>query len=162
MQRLFAPWRYTYVSGASAAPGCVLCRAVEDVGADALVVCRSERVFALLNRYPYTSGHVMVAPVEHTADLAALDAETLADMARLVQRVVAALERSYRPHGFNVGMNLGEAAGAGIVDHLHWHVVPRWRGDTNFMTVTGDVRVLPEELAQSWARLRRELGEGND
>lgn len=162
MQRLFAPWRYTYVSGTSVGPDCVLCRAWRDESPDGLVVCRSERAYALLNRYPYTSGHTMVAPVEHTADLAGLDSETLAEMLCLVQRVVSGLERAYHPHGFNLGMNLGEAAGAGIVDHLHWHVVPRWRGDTNFMSVTGEVRVLPEELLQSWTRLRRELGEVDD
>ncbi|HPC83759.1 MAG TPA: HIT domain-containing protein [Thermoanaerobaculaceae bacterium] len=158
MQRLFAPWRYAYVSGASAAPGCVLCQAVEG-GAETLTLGRRGRAVALLNRFPYTSGHTMVAPVQHCADFAALDPETMADLAALTQRVVRALEAVYRPHGFNLGMNLGEPAGAGIADHLHVHVVPRWRGDTNFMTVAGEVRVLPEDLDHTWARLHEALGE---
>lgn len=160
MQRLFAPWRYTYVSGASAAPGCVLCQAVEG-GEDTLTLCRTERAFALLNRFPYTSGHAMVAPTRHSSDLGALDPDTMGELMALAQRVVRAIESVYQPHGFNLGMNLGEPAGAGIADHLHMHVVPRWRGDTNFMTVAGEVRVLPEDLGQTWARLRDALGEGN-
>lgn len=160
MQRLFAPWRYSYVSGTSAASGCVLCRAVAG-GADTLTLCRTRRAVALLNRFPYTSGHAMVAPVEHRADLSLLDPETMAEIASLTQRVVRALETVYQPHGFNLGMNLGEAAGAGIVDHLHVHIVPRWRGDTNFMTVAGEVRVLPEDLERTWVRLRAVLGESH-
>lgn len=158
MQRLFAPWRYAYVSGASAAPGCVLCRAVAG-GAETLTLCRTGRAVALLNRFPYTSGHALVAPVEHCADFCSLDRETLAELAVLTQRVTRAIQEVYQPHGFNLGSNLGEAAGAGIADHLHVHIVPRWRGDTNFMTVAGEVRVLPEELERTWARLRDALGE---
>lgn len=160
MQRLFAPWRYAYVSGASAAPGCVLCQAAGG-GSETLTLCRGPRAFALLNRFPYTSGHAMVAPFEHVADFAALDPATLADLMDVAQRVVRALERLCHPHGFNLGMNLGESAGAGIADHLHLHIVPRWRGDTNFMTVAGEVRVLPEDLPETWARLREALDEGH-
>ena len=127
-----------------------------------MTVARTERAFALLNRFPYTSGHTMVAPVAHVADFAQLDAATLAEMMGLAQRVVRALERAYRPHGFNLGFNLGEAAGAGIADHMHMHVVPRWRGDTNFMSTTGETRVLPEELDATYAKLRGALEDGVD
>ena len=103
----------------------------------------------------------MVAPIQHCADFALVDSETMAEMMAVTQRVVRALEAVYQPHGFNLGVNLGEAAGAGITDHLHVHVVPRWRGDTNFMTVAGEVRVLPEDLDRTWARLREALGEAH-
>jgi ATP adenylyltransferase len=156
LRHLFAPWRFTYVSQADAAVTCVFCAAAASDD-DALTLAKSQRAFALLNRYPYTSGHTMVAPLAHVGDLATLDAATLAEMMALTQRVVRALQRSYRPHGFNLGANLGEAAGAGIADHLHLHVVPRWRGDTNFMSVNADVRVLPEELTVTCAKLKAAL-----
>ena len=136
--------------------GCIFCAAASGDEAS-LTVGGSERAFALLNRYPYTSGHTMVAPRAHVGDLAALDAGTLAEMMALAQRVVRALQQVYAPHGFNLGLNLGEAAGAGITDHLHLHVVPRWRGDTNFMSVNADVRVLPENLAETQAKLAEAL-----
>ncbi|MCU0292901.1 MAG: HIT domain-containing protein [Thermoanaerobaculaceae bacterium] len=148
------------MSGASAAPGCVLCQAAGG-DAETLTLCRGPRAFALLNRFPYTSGHAMVAPFEHVADFAALDPATMADLMDVAQRVVRALERVYKPHGFNLGINLGESAGAGIADHLHLHIVPRWRGDTNFMSVAGEVRVLPEDLPETWARLRGALDENH-
>lgn len=148
------------MSGASAAPGCVLCHAAGG-DSETLTLCRGPRAFALLNRFPYTSGHAMVAPFEHVADFSALDPATMADLMDVTQRVVRAIERVYHPHGFNLGMNLGESAGAGIADHLHLHVVPRWRGDTNFMTVAGEVRVLPEDLPETWARLRGALDESH-
>ncbi len=121
------------------------------------MVARNERAFALLNRYPYTSGHTMVAPYAHVGDLAELDPATLTEMMGLAQRVVRALQQAYQPHGFNLGFNLGEAAGAGVADHLHLHIVPRWRGDTSFMTVNAEVRVLPEELGETCAKLRKAL-----
>ncbi len=156
MQHLFAPWRFAYVSQADSSGGCIFCEAARNE-ADPLTLARGERSFALLNRYPYTSGHTMVAPFSHVGDLAELDADALVDVMRLGQRVVRALRRVYQPHGFNVGFNLGEAAGAGIATHLHLHVVPRWRGDTNFMTVNAEVRVLPEDLAETRAKLRQAL-----
>ena len=119
---------------------------------------KGQRVFALLNRYPYTSGHVMVAPTAHVADYSSLDSETLLELFTLGQRVVRALQETYRPHGFNVGMNLGDAAGSGIADHLHLHVVPRWRGDTNFMSVVGEVRVIPEDLRDTQMKLAQAMG----
>ena len=123
-------------------------------------MARAERAFALLNLFPYTSGHTMVAPVAHIADFSQLDEATLGEMMKLAQRVVRAIQQVYRPHGFNLGFNLGEAAGAGIADHLHLHVVPRWRGDTNFMTATADTRVLPEDLGETCAKLRGALEVG--
>ncbi|MFI5167530.1 MAG: HIT family protein [Thermoanaerobaculales bacterium] len=156
MEHLFAPWRFAYVTHTDAEAGCIFCAAAD--GHDpSLTVAGGERTFALLNRYPYTSGHTMVAPREHVGDLTQLDDATLAEMMRLAQRVMQALQRLYAPHGFNLGFNLGEAAGAGIADHLHLHVVPRWRGDTSFITVNANVRVLPEDLAETRAKLRQAL-----
>jgi ATP adenylyltransferase len=160
VQHVFAPWRFSYVSHADSSPGCIFCAAA-DGGEAELTVARGERAFVLLNRFPYTSGHAMVAPVEHVSELDALDPGVLTEMWVLAQRVVVALRGIYRPHGFNLGLNLGEAAGAGIADHLHLHVVPRWRGDTSFMTVSGGVRVIPEDLGATWSKLRAAL-EGTD
>jgi len=156
LQQLFAPWRFAFVSSAAPAEGCVFCRAAAG-GDDELLLWRGERTFAMLNRYPYTSGHAMVAPLRHVAELGDLDGAELTEMMQLAQSVVAALQVSYHPHGCNLGMNLGEAAGAGIVDHLHLHVVPRWRGDTNFMSVAGGVRVLPEDLAVTCRKVREAM-----
>ncbi len=161
LAHLFAPWRFAYVSKASEASGsCIFCAAVAG-GRETLTVAVGENVFALLNRYPYTAGHVMVAPKAHTGDLTSLDRETLAELMEMGQKLVRALDRVYRPHGYNLGFNLGEAAGAGIVDHLHLHIVPRFRGDTNFMTTNAGVRVVPEDLEVTWEKLTRAL-EGND
>ncbi|BCW93786.1 MAG: hydrolase [Thermoanaerobaculum sp.] len=161
LAHLFAPWRFAYVSKASELPGtCIFCAAISG-GRETLTLAVGERVFALLNRYPYTAGHVMVAPKAHTGDLTALDRETLAELMELGQKLVRALDRVYHPHGYNLGFNLGEAAGAGIADHLHLHIVPRFRGDTNFMTTNAAVRVVPEDLEVTWEKLTRAL-EGND
>ncbi|MBZ5588908.1 MAG: HIT domain-containing protein [Acidobacteriia bacterium] len=159
MRHLFAPWRFAYVSHADSPGDCVLCAAAQG-GPETMTLARAERAFALLNLFPYTSGHTMVAPVAHIADFSQLDEATLAEMMKLAQRVVRAIQQVYRPHGFNLGFNLGEAAGAGIADHLHLHVVPRWRGDTNFMTATADTRVLPEDLGETCAKLRGALEVG--
>lgn len=156
MQYLFAPWRFAYVSNANSTGECIFCVAARGE-AGALTIAHGEHAFALLNRYPYTSGHTMVAPHAHVADLGELEPATLTEMMSLAQRVVRALQQVYQPHGFNLGFNLGEAAGAGVADHLHLHIVPRWRGDTSFMTVNADVRVLPEDLEETRAKLRRAL-----
>jgi ATP adenylyltransferase len=153
---LFAPWRFEYVSSSQAVEGCIFCAAARG-SAQTLTLASGELAFALLNRYPYTSGHAMVAPVAHVSDLLALDEATLSEMMALAKRVVRALELTYHPNGFNLGFNLGEAAGAGIADHLHMHVVPRWRGDTSFMTVSSGVRVIPEGLDQTWQKVRAAL-----
>ncbi len=158
MDYLWTPWRYRYIASASKDDRCIFCDALAaDDDARTLVVFRGEKNFIILNRYPYTSGHVMVVPFAHVADLTAADPEVLAEMMRLAQRVQGALARLYRPEGYNLGMNLGRAAGAGITGHLHLHVLPRWAGDANFMTVTGETRVEPEELSTTYEKLRREL-----
>ncbi len=135
--------------------GCIFCEAASGADDEAsLVLARGPRAFVLLNAFPYNPGHLMVAPIRHVSDLEALTPEELADAGRLLQRSVGALREAMAPDGCNLGMNLGRVAGAGIPGHLHWHVVPRWNGDTNFMSVVGEVRVLPESLAETWAKLR--------
>jgi len=161
LRQLYAPWRFAYVSNADSTGECIFCAAARG-GAEAMTLARTERAFALLNLFPYTSGHTMVAPVAHVADFSALDPATLAEMMELSQRVVRAIQSVYRSHGFNIGFNLGEAAGAGIADHMHLHIVPRWRGDTNFMSTTGGTRVLPEDLSETCAKLRRALEAAGD
>ena len=153
---LWAPWRLEYVAQADEQPGCVFCAeaAGELSEAKSLVVARGERCFALLNKYPYSSGHLMVAPVRHLDALGDLDDEEALELHRLAVASLAALEAAASPHGHNLGWNLGRVAGAGIVDHLHLHVVPRWGGDTNFMPVLADVKVLPEHLLATRDRLR--------
>ncbi|HXE31757.1 MAG TPA: HIT domain-containing protein [Terriglobales bacterium] len=156
MDYLFSPWRYRYLAEARAgAEGCVLCAQLQAADDAAnLVVFRGARTAVMLNLYPYTSGHLMVLPLAHCASLRECGPATRGDMMELAARAEIVLEREYHPQGFNVGMNLGAAAGAGIAGHLHLHVVPRWTGDANFMTVVGETRVLPEELATTYARLR--------
>jgi ATP adenylyltransferase len=146
---LWAPWRLEYIESADEAPGCIFCAPDEE-----LVLHRGERAFVLLNRFPYTAGHVMVAPHRHTGEFRSLAEDEALELHRLAARAIDALEAAYRPQGLNLGWNLGRVAGAGIVDHVHLHVVPRWAGDTNFMPVLADVRVLPEALAESARRLR--------
>lgn len=158
MDYLFSPWRYRYLAERAEAQGCVLCAQLAS-GDDAasLVVHRGALAAVMLNRYPYTSGHVMILPYAHAATLAACGLEARTEMMELAARAEAILTAEYRTQGLNLGMNLGEAAGAGIAGHVHLHVVPRWTGDANFMTVVGETRVLPEELATTYARLRRAL-----
>jgi ATP adenylyltransferase len=156
-QRIWAPWRLSYVKDASKdqESSCIFCAALEAGDDEAsLIVHRGERCFVILNKFPYTNGHLMVAPYEHVANLQDLDAETLAEMMALAQRGIAALETSYAPHGYNVGFNQGRVAGAGVEHHIHLHVVPRWGGDTNFMPVLGDTRVMNQTLEDSYATLK--------
>jgi ATP adenylyltransferase len=156
-QRIWAPWRLEYVKDASkdSEDTCIFCVALEGGDDEAnLIVHRGERAFVILNKFPYTNGHLMVAPYEHVATLPEVDAETLAEMMALTQRGMAALEERYSPHGYNVGFNQGRVAGAGVEHHIHMHVVPRWGGDTNFMPVLGDTRVMPQTLEQSYEALR--------
>ena len=160
MKRLWAPWRMEYIGGSHPASGCVFCNALAgDDDRTRVVVQRGEHAFLILNSYPYAPGHVMAVLNRHVGALTEARPEELTDAMRLVQRAVAALSAEYHADGFNVGLNQGRAAGAGIADHLHIHVVPRWTGDSNFITVLGDTRVLPEELHQTWARLRKALGD---
>jgi ATP adenylyltransferase len=158
MDYLWTPWRYRYIADAAKDEGCVFCAALAIKNdAAALIVLRASKNFVILNRYPYTSGHVMIVPYTHSADLAATDVESLAEMMALAQRVQVALERTYRPQGYNLGMNLGRAAGAGVTGHLHLHFLPRWSGDSNFMTVVSETRVEPEDLSTTYEKLRGAL-----
>jgi ATP adenylyltransferase len=188
MEYLWTPWRMAYITGAgestpqpppgppaeeplrpddSAQPGeggtgCVFCdRARLSPSHDraSLILYRAERNFIILNLYPYNSAHLMVVPYEHTADLPALDNATRDEMMALSQRMVAVIQDEYHPQGFNLGMNLGRVAGAGVADHLHMHVVPRWSGDTNFMPVVGQTKVMPELLETTYDRLKARLTE---
>jgi ATP adenylyltransferase len=154
MDVLWAPWRMAYVGGTSPARGCIFCTALDADSRERLVLGATASALVMLNRYPYASGHLMVAPRRHTADLAGMPAAEYAALAATLQRCVATLETALAPQGMNLGMNLGACAGAGVVDHLHWHVVPRWAGDTNFMTTVADARVMPQHLLDTWDRLR--------
>ncbi len=154
MEQLWAPWRLAYVQEAGVADGCVFCReAAGELGEASLVVYRGERAIVLLNKFPYSSGHLMVAPTRHLPALAELDADEASEIHALTVQALAALATAYAPEGVNVGWNLGAAAGGSISGHLHEHVVPRWSGDTNFMPVLADVKVLPEHLEATRERL---------
>jgi ATP adenylyltransferase len=160
-QRIWAPWRLEYVKDASKdiESECIFC-AAQEAGDDEgnLIVHRGERCFVILNKFPYTNGHLMVAPYDHVAALQELDAETITEMMELAKRGMNALESSYSPHGYNVGFNQGRVAGAGVEHHIHMHVVPRWGGDTNFMPVLGDTRVMNQTLEDSYRQLRGAFG----
>jgi len=160
MDYLWTPWRYQYVSQAFSGkqPECIFCDAAARKDDEVtLLVQRGVSSFVILNRIPYTSGHVMVVPYAHVAELSLLEPATLTEMMQLTQRVERAFKELYQPDGMNFGMNLGRAAGAGIAGHLHVHGLPRWIGDTNFMTVTGETRVHPEELSVTYQRLKKAL-----
>ena len=146
------------MTGSKVDAGCVFCDAPRLSDPESLVVHSGSRCFVVLNLYPYNNGHLMVVPFRHVATLSDLTTDELHELAVLTQRSEAALAEAYQPHGLNVGMNLGKPAGAGVLDHLHLHIVPRWNGDTNFMSVVGETRVLPEELPATAARLRVEFG----
>jgi ATP adenylyltransferase len=158
LDRLWAGWRAPYLDEVTGDPRrddeCLFCRLAAADPDEAYVVARDERAFVLLNAYPYTSGHVMVAPLRHEGDLEALTPEEATALMRLTQRATAAVKRAYNPEGVNVGVNLGAAAGAGVPGHLHVHVVPRWNADTNFMTAIAETRVLPEPLPVTLEKLR--------
>ena len=188
MDRLWSPWRYQYVTASDAmvrpgvAPelaawpgadtGCVFCNLMasvdwatgvgmnrDEVERSAGVVYRGRECFVCLNRYPYTNGPVMVMPYAHLDRLGKMSLAAIHELAELAQRTERAIEQVYRPHGLNFGLNLGKAAGAGVMNHLHLHGMPRWEGDTNFMTTVAETRVLPEGLEQTWERLRKAIGE---
>jgi ATP adenylyltransferase len=155
MERLFTPWRMAYVTTADRVPGCVLCRARDGAnGAERLVVHRGARNFVVMNLFPYNGGHVMVAPLRHVGSLAEAEDEELSEMMSLARKLETVFREVYRPDGINLGMHLGRPAGAGVADHIHKHHVPRWTGDTTFMTVVGGTRVIPEEPEQACLRLR--------
>jgi ATP adenylyltransferase len=155
--RIWAPWRLAYVSDASKdnEEECIFCaKPREDDDEANLIVHRGERCFVILNLFPYTNGHLMIAPYEHLGRLQDLAPETTAEVMSLAQRAMAGLERTYEPHGYNVGFNQGRVAGAGFEHHIHMHVVPRWGGDTNFMPVIADTKVMPQTLEESYEALR--------
>jgi len=160
MDYIWTPWRYQYMKEVTGGkqPECIFCDALARKNdAETLIVHRGEKAFVILNRFPYTSGHVMIVPYDHVAELHLCDAEALGEMMRLAQRLEKILSENYKSHGMNLGMNLGRAAGAGVVGHLHLHVLPRWMGDSNFMTVVGETRVHPEDLSTTYERLSKAL-----
>lgn len=163
MDFLWTPWRYRYVAelGKDDRGGCIFCDAI-GLGDDprGLIILRGKKNFVILNRFPYTTGHVMVVPYAHVAELSACDPATLAEMMALARRVQSALDTCYKPQGYNLGMNLGRCAGAGVAEHLHLHVLPRWMGDTNFMSTVAETRLEPEDLAVTYGKLRRALEAG--
>ena len=154
MERLWTPWRLAYVSGSSDAGECIFCTALDTDAAAPLIVFRGDTCFVILNLFPYNNAHLMIVPKRHIASLAALSTEERGEMMALAAVAEAAITEAYAPHGMNMGINLGKPAGAGVPGHIHLHVVPRWNGDTNFMSVIGQTRVLPEELPQTADKLR--------
>jgi ATP adenylyltransferase len=159
MEFIWSPWRYDYLaSHGERRAGCVFCVG-EDSSRDAerLVVLRAEHNFVILNLFPYTSCHLMIAPYQHLSTIVDAKTAQLSEMMELSRRAITALKKTYSPDGFNIGINLGEAAGAGIREHYHLHVVPRWLGDANFMSITAETRVLPEELSRTYERLKAVL-----
>jgi ATP adenylyltransferase len=157
MDYLWTPWRYQYVTTTGDRGDCIFCTAAQasDDDREHLVVHRAARSYVILNRFPYTSGHLMVVPYEHVAALEELADETLGEVIRLARDSVKLLRTIYHPEGLNLGMNLGRSAGAGIAEHVHLHVLPRWTGDTSFITTVGETRVVPEDLEVTWDKLRR-------
>jgi len=157
MEIKFTPWRMAYISGADTAASaeCVLCALGREAPATANLVLRhGTSCYVLMNRYPYNTGHLMVVPYQHSADLAGLDAAVADELFDLTRKSVAALTAAMAPHGFNIGMNLGRTAGAGIDEHMHMHIVPRWDGDANFMPIIGGTKLIPEALDQTYAKLQ--------
>lgn len=158
MNHLWSPWRMEYIENTDKVDGCIFClaQAMED-GAENLIALRGKHAFVILNRYPYTSGHLMVVPFEHQPDLETLDSVTRTEMMELTSRCTTILKNIYKPQGYNLGVNIGEAAGAGVPGHVHIHIVPRWKGDTNFMSTVGGARVLPEALEVTYQRIKDEF-----
>ena len=155
MNHLWSPWRMEYIENNSKEEGCVFCNVLaQNDGAENLIAYRGKRSFVILNRFPYTSGHLMVIPFEHKPNLEELDSETRAEIMELTSRCTTVLKQIYNAQGFNIGVNIGEAAGAGVLGHVHIHIVPRWKGDTNFMSTVGGTRVLPEALEDTYKRVK--------
>lgn len=159
MDRLWSPWRYEYIASGSAVSesnGCVFCRLRDDPDKDEanFVIHRASHSFIVLNIYPYISGHLLIVPYQHVSELDVAAKETTDELMDLTKRCQTALREAYQPTGFNIGMNLGKSAGAGIVDHIHIHILPRWTGDTNFMSTIGSTRVIPEALSTTYEKLR--------
>jgi ATP adenylyltransferase len=161
MDYLWTPWRYAYIKGASTRPGCVFCDAPRETDdRKTWIVHRAQHCYVILNAFPYTSGHVMVVPYAHLDELSKLPEAAAQEMMALTQKMETVLRQLYRPDGINLGMNIGAAAGAGVAGHIHMHVLPRWIADSNFMTVVGETRVLPETLDATWERMHAALQSG--
>ena len=157
MEHIWAPWRVEYIESVKTA-GCILCeKLAEDNDIENYILFRGEKNFVILNKYPYNPGHLMIAPYRHIAKLEELSDDELFEHWKIVSRCVMILRETLNPGGFNVGINMGRTAGAGIEEHIHTHIVPRWHGDTNFVTVVADVRVLPQALADTYERLRNKF-----
>ena len=155
MDRIWAPWRMNYIEKQGEVPGCLFCeRLAQEDGFDNLILHRGDKAFVILNRFPYTSGHMMVVPFAHRPSIEDLEPDSMRELIQLSSAAVSILRKTYRAQAFNLGINIGEPAGAGVVDHVHMHVVPRWSGDTNFMVTTAETRVIPEALAETYQRLR--------
>jgi ATP adenylyltransferase len=155
---IWTPWRYEYVNSVDEREGCIFCdKSKAENDRETLVVFRGERCFAILNLFPYTTGHIMIAPYEHADTIEKLDPETLTEMMVVAQRSVSAIRDAFGPEGFNLGINISRVAGAGIEDHLHLHLVPRWAGDNNFMAVIAETRVLPRTLDDVWLALKDKI-----
>jgi ATP adenylyltransferase len=162
MDYLWTPWRFTYLTQADQGASCVLCDKAPADDERNFVVHRGRHNYVILNLYPYTTGHMMIVPYRHIATLVEADAGELTEMIDLTRRAEAALRKVYQPHGINLGMNVGRAAGAGVAGHIHMHVLPRWQADSNFMTVIGETRILPETLDVTWGKLRGEFGTADE
>jgi ATP adenylyltransferase len=155
MNRLWSPWRMKYIENGEQEEGCIFCNAQAKEDSEAnLIAFRGQRAFVILNLYPYTSGHLMVIPFEHVATFEELTSATRSEMMELTSQCMLVLRKTYHPQGFNMGANIGEAAGAGVPGHVHIHIVPRWGGDTNFMSTLGETRVLPESIEVTYRRVR--------
>lgn len=156
MKHIWSPWRLRYMIKNEKKPGCVFCNALQEQdGPENLIVLRGKYTFVILNLYPYTSGHVMILPLEHRPTLEDLSPETRYELMEQTTLAITVLRKEYHPQGFNVGINIGEAAGAGIIDHVHIHVIPRWAGDTNFLSTAGDTRMIPESLVDTYQRIQQ-------
>jgi ATP adenylyltransferase len=162
MKQIWSPWRMPYIESRDTEPGCLFCNRLEEPpGPESLILHRGPTAFVILNRYPYTNGHMMVVPYQHVASLEDLDDESLTDLMHLARRGLQALRRAYGAEAFNIGINIGAPSGAGVADHVHLHIVPRWPGDTNFMATTAATRVIPEELGRTYDRLAEAWGKSS-
>ena len=156
MEHLWSPWRMKYIMQHESSSNCIFCEALNHTdGSDNLIVYRGNKVFVMLNRFPYTGGHLMAVPFSHKPSNEELEIEVLHELMEAVTQAMRVLRTVYKPAGFNIGANIGESAGAGVAYHVHFHIVPRWVGDTNFMTTTGGTRVIPESLEDSYARIKK-------
>ncbi len=158
MEQLWAPWRMAYINAGDQAEGCIFCHhPAQGRDEDYYILHRSQHCFVMLNIYPYNNGHLMIAPYQHVPSIEELDLATLGDIMTTAQLCLRAFHAAMQPHGFNMGINQGKVAGAGIADHVHFHIVPRWNGDTNFMPVLADVKVMPDYLRNTYQQLRQAL-----